>query len=85
MFSYITSHDITQFISKQIATYHLNKMALTNIVGYFNGVFRYAVLNRLITENPMTFVEVKLLRKKCITKTYTPEERMYLLPRLQPC
>ena len=50
--------------------------ALKELFGYFNGIFKKAMRDRIITENPCEYVDLPLFKSKCyIAPEKTTEER----------
>lgn len=66
----ITVEDISVFIIQSIRNQNLCKEAAKNLFGYTKRVFRSAVINKYIIENPILALEAKDFYKHC-----TPSKR----------
>ena len=62
----ITVEDISVFIIQSIRNQKLCKEASKNLFGYIKRVFKSAVINKCIQENPMLFLEAKDFYKNCV-------------------
>lgn len=70
----INAEMIRVFIGKRVKEVGLPQRAYTNLVGYFNGVFRSALENNYITRNPMETYVVKKQFKNCKKSDKTKED-----------
>lgn len=83
----ITEEDIKLFIVNTVKEQGLCKKACKTLFGYINNVIRSARVNRIITDNPMEFLEAKQFYKYCrmtvrpMDKTIVTESEMSLLNR----
>ena len=74
----ITEEDICKFLNRILSDENkqVRWRALKDLFGYFKGMFEKAIRDRLITENPCTYVDLPLFRSKCYNPPEkTPEER----------
>lgn len=73
----ITSKDVELFVINNIKMYRLKEKASKSLIGYIFGVFRYAVIDRIISanENPCQFVDSKKFKKFYNTECKSVEER----------
>lgn len=83
----ITEEDIKLFIVNTVKEQGLCKKACKTLFGYISNVIRSARVNRIITDNPMEFLEAKQFYKYCrmtarpMDKTIVTESEMSLLNR----
>ena len=61
----ITVEDVSVFIIQSIKTQRLCKEAAKTLFGYIRRVFRSALINKIISENPMSLLEAKEFYKHC--------------------
>lgn len=83
----INEEDIKLFIVSTVKRLELSKKACKTLFGYINNVFKSARIRRIISGNPMEFLEAKQFYKYCkVTvrprnKTIITESEMSLLYR----
>lgn len=98
--SYIADSELAEMRTKDITIEHLEKFLysitadfaitskrLTNIIVVLNGIFKRSVSLKLIPHNPLSDVDLKPFRKRCMPRNsakdnYTLEERRKILAYL---
>lgn len=72
----ITEEDIKVFIVGTVKSQELCKKACKTLFGYIKNVINSARINRIITDNPMEFLEAKQFYKYCTEKQKPQEKRL---------
>lgn len=70
----INAEMLRVFIGKRVKEVGLPQRAYTNLIGYFNGVFRSALENNYIERNPMEVYVVSRQFKNCKKSEKTKED-----------
>ncbi len=75
--SLISSTLLEEFFLQIIREYQMSDTNAGNVIGYFSQAFAFARRSRLITENPMDYIDKQLLLSKCtLQPEKTDEERI---------
>lgn len=81
----INEEEIKLFIVKTVKDLSLGKKACKTLYGYINNVIKSARINKVISDNPMEFLEAKQFYKYCkisirpMDKTVITDDEMELL------
>lgn len=71
----ITEEDIRSFISSTVREKKLCKKTLKSLYGYIKGTIHSALVNRVISENPMEYITAKQFYKWCVEIPKSTEKR----------
>ena len=75
--SLISATLLEEFFLQIIREYQMSDTNAGNVIGYFSQAFAYARRSRLISENPMDYIDKQLLLSKCtLQPEKTDEERI---------
>lgn len=72
----ITEEDIKVFLCSTVKQQKLCQKACKTLFGYLYNVLKSARMNRIISENPMQFLEAKQFYKYCTEKEKSKETRL---------
>ncbi len=83
----VTVEHLENFLYSITADFAITSKRLTNITVVLNGIFKHSVSLKLIPHNPLSDVDLKQFRKRCMPKNtskdnYTIEERKRILEYL---
>ena len=70
----ITEEDVKVFIVDTVKSKRLCKKACKTLFGYIRNTINSAMINKMISENPLEFLEAKQFYKYC-TETSKPQEK----------
>lgn len=71
----ITEEDIRAFISCTVREKKLCKKTLKSLYGYIKGTFHSALVNKVISDDPMKYITAKQFFKWCVETPKTAEKR----------
>ena len=71
----ITEEDIRAFISCTVREKKLCKKTLKSLYGYIKGTFHSALVNKVISDDPMKYITTKQFFKWCVETPKTTEKR----------
>lgn len=72
----ITEETVKVFICKTVKEQTLCKKACKTLFGYVKNVIKSALINKVLYENPIEYLEAKQFYKYCTEKKKSPEQRV---------
>ena len=72
----ITEETVKVFICKTVKEQTLCKKACKTLFGYVKNVIKNALINKVLYENPIEYLEAKQFYKYCTEKKKSPEQRV---------
>ena len=73
----ITENTIRKFMLETIKEKKLCREACKKMFSYIRNTIRYARIEKIITDNPVEFLELKQFSRHCIEKEKTAEEQFF--------
>lgn len=87
----ISEIELSEFINRKVKEQEVQWRALKGLFGYFKGIFDKAVRDKIISENPCTYVDLPLFKCKCgngrqktsAERTLSDQEKKMLLKKIE--
>ncbi|BDF32892.1 hypothetical protein CE91St62_09580 [Lachnospiraceae bacterium] len=76
--SEITENTIKKFMLENITNLKLCRGACKKLLGYIRNTVRYARIKKIITDNPVEFLELKQFNRHCTEKEKPIEEHFFV-------
>lgn len=86
----INEEVLAKFLRRQLSSKNVPYKTLKGLFGIINGVFKKAKIDRIIDENPCTYVDLPMMKQFCVEKdnktaklrTLSVEERRALISKI---